>query len=42
VDFACHVDANAPEQWDAIARDELACHARVAELLAGHPLPEPH
>jgi hypothetical protein len=42
VDFAHHVDANAPEQWDATARDELACHARVAELLAGHPLPEPH
>ena len=42
VDYAHHVDANAPDQWDAIARDELACNARVAEFLAGHPLPRPH
>ncbi len=42
VDFAHHVDANAPDQWDTIARDELACNARVAEFLAGHPLPQPH
>ena len=42
VDFAHHVDANAPDQWDAIARDELACNARVVDFLAGHPLPEPH
>jgi hypothetical protein len=42
VDFAYDVDANVPEQWDAIARGELACNARVAELLAGHPLPAPH
>lgn len=42
VDFAYHVEANAPDQWDAIARDELACNARVAELLACQPAPQPH
>ena len=42
VDFAYHVDANAPDQWDAIARDELACNARVVERLAVHALPQPH
>lgn len=42
VDFAYHLDANAPDQWDAIARDELAASARVAVLLAGHPLAAPH
>lgn len=42
MDFAYHVDANAPDQWDAIARDALACNARVVELLAGHALPQPH
>lgn len=42
VDFAHHVNANAPDQWDTIARDELACNARVAGFLAGHPLPQPH
>ena len=42
VDFAYHVDASAPDQWDAIARDELACNARVADLLACHPMPQPH
>jgi hypothetical protein len=42
VRFAYRVEANAPEQWDAIARDELACNARVAELLACHPMPQMH
>ena len=42
VEFAYHVEANAPDQWDAIARDELACNARMASRLASHPMPQPH